>query len=88
MSGLQAQGSRWWRRERHALRRPRLLARACATAALRGFFADLRITTHSDIAAFNSRGAYDYFQRDVEDQGRFRDELYDIFTKQMQNHSQ
>lgn len=39
MSGLQAQGSRWWRRERHALRRPRLLARACATAALRSFFA-------------------------------------------------
>ncbi|MBK9080566.1 MAG: EF-P lysine aminoacylase GenX [Rhizobiales bacterium] len=32
--------SRWWSKERHAARRPRLIARARIAAALRGWFAD------------------------------------------------
>ena len=49
------------------------------------FIADLRSVTHSDILAFNKNTAYDYFRREVEDQSRFRDELYEGLTRAMQN---
>jgi len=49
------------------------------------FFADLRNNTRSDITAFNARPSYDYFRREVEDQSRFRDELYTGFTRVMDN---
>jgi S1-C subfamily serine protease len=54
---------------------------------LRRFFADLRAATQGDITAFDARPAYDYFRRDVDDQERFRNDLYDIFTRIMQNES-
>lgn len=50
---------------------------------VRGFFADLRAISRGDIAAFNARPAYDYFRRDVDDQGHFRDALYDLLTRVM-----
>ena len=62
-------------------------SRADKQELLRGFFADLRATAHGDITTFNSRPAYDYFRRDVEEQARFRDEVYDTFTRAMQSAS-
>ncbi len=52
---------------------------------VRGFLSDLRAATKGDITVFTSKPAYDYFRRDVDDQARFRDELYDIFTRAIQN---
>lgn len=54
---------------------------------LRNFFGDLRSVSRSDILAFNQNTAYDYFRREIVDQGRFRDELYNMFTQAMQRHS-
>lgn len=48
---------------------------------VRGFFADLRAISRGDIAAFNSRPAYDYFRRDVDEQAHFRDALYDLLSR-------
>lgn len=49
------------------------------------FIAGLRSVTHADIMAFNKNTAYDYFRRGVEEQGRFRDALYEGLTRVMQN---
>lgn len=49
------------------------------------FLADLRSVTHADIIAFNSNTAYDYFRREVQDQDRFREELYKGLTQALQN---
>jgi hypothetical protein len=49
------------------------------------FIGDLRSVTHADILAFNKNAAYDYFRRQVEEQSRFRDELYQGLTRAMQN---
>lgn len=62
------------------------LSRASKEDLLRRFFADLRSITRGDILSFNTRTAYDYFRHQVEEQSRFRDELYEEFTKDMQNH--
>ncbi len=50
----------------------------------RGFFSDLQVISRGDVSAFNSRTAYDYFRRQVEDQSRFRDEIYKVFTRLVQ----
>jgi hypothetical protein len=52
---------------------------------LRRLFADLRGATRSDINAFDARTAHDYFRRKVDDQSRFRDELYKVFTQLMES---
>jgi len=62
------------------------LSRATQNDILRRFFADLRTLTRSDILGFNNRNAYDYFKHEVQEQGRFRDELYEEFSRLMQNH--
>ena len=42
---------------------------------------DLRNITRADIAAFDSRGVYDYFRRRVAEQSRLREELYTGFNQ-------
>jgi S1-C subfamily serine protease len=61
------------------------LSRADEETLRQNFFSQLRTTTQADINAFNSRPAYDYFRREVEKQGRLRSELFDIFTRILQN---
>jgi hypothetical protein len=61
-------------------------SKADREGALRNFFADLRSVAHNDIAIFNSQPSYDYFHRDVEDEARFRDEIYDSLSKAMQDY--
>ena len=62
------------------------LSKATQNDILRRLFSDLRTLTRSDILGFNNRNAYDYFKHEVQDQGRFRDELYDGFSQLLQNH--
>jgi hypothetical protein len=61
------------------------LSRTDKEDLLRRFFADLRSITRSDIAAFNTRTAYDYFHREVEKESLFRENIYNVFTRLMQN---
>jgi len=51
--------------------------------AARRFLADLRLATQSDIASFDSQNSYDYFQREVQDESRLRNELYKALTDAM-----
>ena len=52
---------------------------------VQGFIADLRSVSHADVVLFNKTTAYDYFLREVEDQSRFRDEIYEGLTKALQS---
>lgn len=63
----------------------RQLSLADRKTLVANFIGDLRSVTHGDILAFNKNTAYDYFRRQVEEQGRFRDELYQGLNQAMQN---
>ena len=52
---------------------------------VQGFISDLRSVSHADIVAFNRNTAYDYFLREVDDEIRFRDEIYQGLTRSLQN---
>ncbi|MFZ4681924.1 MAG: S1 family peptidase [Terrimicrobiaceae bacterium] len=47
----------------------------------RDFLGKLRIAAQTDVNAFDSRNAYDYFRRLVADEKKFRDEIAEGFTK-------
>jgi len=47
----------------------------------RRLLADLRAATRADLLAFDRRTAYDYFRRKVEEEERFRTELYEHFSR-------
>jgi hypothetical protein len=69
--------------------RARLLSSSHPSAAdremgRRSLFSDLRAATRSDIVAFDSRNAYDYFRRKVGEEERLRDELYAQLTREIQ----
>ena len=49
----------------------------------REFLSNLRAATRSDIASFDTRTSYDYFRRQVADETKFRDALYQAFTKSL-----
>ena len=49
------------------------------------FIGDLRSVSHADIVSFNRNTAYDYFLREVDDESRFRDEIYQGLTRPLQN---
>lgn len=63
----------------------RTLSMADRRELVRRVIADIRSITRTDILAFNTRAAYDYFRREVEEQGRFRDELYNGLTHDLEN---
>ncbi|MDD5349802.1 MAG: serine protease [Chthoniobacteraceae bacterium] len=52
------------------------------------FFGDLRSISRSDIVGFDARGAYDYFRRAIDEQSRFREEIYGGLTKAIERTSQ
>ncbi|MEO7934353.1 MAG: serine protease [Chthoniobacterales bacterium] len=51
--------------------------------AVRELLANLRTASQTDVRAFDSRNAYDYFRRTVADESRFRDEIYSGFTRSL-----
>ncbi len=59
----------------------RRMSEADMDASRREFLGNLRVATRSDLATFDNRTAYDYFRRQVADETRFRDALYQAFTK-------
>jgi hypothetical protein len=63
------------------------LSSADMNQAARRFMADLRLATQSDVAAFDQRNSYDYFIREVQEENRFRNELYKAFTESMDYYS-
>lgn len=54
-------------------------------AMVERFIGDLRSVSHADIVSFNRNTAYDYFLREVDDESRFRDEIYQGLTRALQN---
>jgi hypothetical protein len=60
------------------------MSTADQTSAVRELLGNLRSATRSDILAFNAPASYDYFRRKVADESRFRDSIYDGFTKALE----
>lgn len=56
--------------------------------ALRRFFSDLKVIARNDIGQFDSRNAYDYFRRQVEDESRLRDQVQEVLTKAVESRMQ
>lgn len=63
------------------------MSAADQASAIRELLGNLRSATRSDVMAFDTRLAYDYFRRQVADESRFRDALYDNFTKALDKFS-
>ena len=58
---------------------------ADARGALNGFVFAVRGAAKSDISVFQSRPAYDFFRREVDDEALFRNELCDLFDRILKN---
>lgn len=63
----------------------RRMSEADMAAARREFLGNLRSATRSDLATFDSRTAYDYFRRQIADETKFRDALYEAFSKALES---
>lgn len=59
----------------------RRMSAADMQASQREFLGNLRAATRADLVSFDSRTAYDYFRRQVAEETKFRDALYEAFTK-------
>lgn len=57
------------------------MSAADQASANRQLLSDLRIAARADIMAFDDRTAYDFFRRRVADEKKFRDDLYESFTR-------
>jgi len=51
------------------------------------FFNDLRTASRSDINGFDLRTSYDYFRREVQDQIKFREAIYEDLSHSIENRS-
>lgn len=63
----------------------RRMSEADMAAARREFLGNLRSATRSDLATFDTRTAYDYFRRQIADETKFRDALYEAFSKAIES---
>ncbi len=59
----------------------RRLSDADRESARREFLGNLRVAARSDLATFDTRTAYDYFKRQIADETKFRDALYEAFSR-------
>lgn len=53
--------------------------------ALREFFSNLRLATRNDVATFDTRTAYDFFRRQLDEEKKFREELYKGLTRALES---
>jgi hypothetical protein len=68
-----------------ATRGGRNMSSADRKKLVRSLVSDLRMASRSDISKFDSRTAYDYFRREVEEHAQYRNQLYEGLTRALQS---